>query len=397
MAETEQQQKVPFLPFSNAQIQDLGSQAYAVTGGRLTFTSLAGRMGMADGAFITIRGTVTPTLGAGAALWSTMRSLFRQVTVSQGGKTYKQFHPVYLVTRLLTERRLYNLNASLHPGGDAQASPFYAANLGGSLPALVGAAALPFVFTFYLPFRWRRNLLAGMFPIGDSTRPLVIDLDLPTAGYGVDPQNFPVIVSGGATVAFAATVEASLVYREVLPYRAGIAVAQPVVGTQLRVSQLSTAITGVGAEFSVPQLDQTPHAGMFSYIQDGNANAAAGAGVNGSGLTTLNVSRMRYTLTSQAPVLDLDTPVKLYNWLLAQRLQYGVDLPDGFFPIKFGEDDHSTGFNNDPNDDTLWQLPDFSVWANSLIGVTLTGAINGAGAGLARILTVSEWLEPAGY
>ena len=382
---------VDFLKASNPRFQDLGTSAWG-TGQTLSFQSLPGQLGLAEAVVLRIHGTVTPTLGTGAAIWSAMHSFFTNVRLRQGGEVYKDWHPFGFELRNMLTERYRNPNVSRTMGG---ASPAYAANLGTALPAIAGAAALPVVWTLVIPLRWLGKLAAGMMPVGDTSNPLVIELVTPTAVYGVDPENAPIIVSGGATVAANLSVSATLIYRQALSYRPGVQIQPPVVGSTLRAAQYSVPIDQVGAEVRVPHQNFYPHTMLLSVVEDGSANAATPYG----GLNTTGVSRFRITLTSDAPVIDNDTAEKMNTFFLGLRLLNTVDVPDGVFPFVPQYEENGLGIYIDTDAEDVRQLPNLQDWRNMATGVTLAGgtSINAAGAGLARIRTFAEYLAPVNY
>jgi hypothetical protein len=211
----------------------------------------------------------------------------------------------------------------------------------------------------------------------------------------VDPVNNPIV---GTTVTAAAidaasTVSCELWYREALSYAPGVSIKQPTVGTTLRVTEQDNAINGVGAEIQVPHRNLLAHTMLMDLVLDGNGGYAE-AGSQG-GMTTLNVSRWRYTLTDQSPVSDLQSTENILAQKLADRLQFGVDLPDGVFVNDFETASTGAGWYTDPTEDPLQQLPDFDTWQNTLTGITIAqnATINRAGNGLARVHTFSEYLE----
>lgn len=406
MAETAQaQQAVDFLPYSVIDLSNWGVQNY-VAGSKLTFQSVAGEVGLAEALIVTFRLNVTPTIAAGNSMaFSPMRSFATRMVLSQGGEVYKDCHPFFYTLKLLTSKRRFVNNLTTGAWGSDIATPQYpVGRLGTTLPALAnGAATGKFVYKFIIPLRWLKGSKVGMFPIGDSSNPLQLDIYLPATLAGVDPMNNPFLIVPGSTdsVALTAagpnTVQVMAVYRKALSYKPGLVIATPVIGSQVKVVQSTVGVSQVGSEVSVPHTTLFPHPSMYTVVNDGDANPNT-AGNSLGMLTWDKVSRFRIALTSQTPIIDLQDSTKIEDYFQQLRMALGLDLPDGvwpFVPIFMIED----GFYVDPDLQHLHQFPNFNTWRNALTGLTVAAGttINSSSAGLARIITMSEYLVGVNY
>lgn len=390
-----------FLPFSNPEFSNLGTQTYAA-GSLLGFTSIAGDLGLCEAALITVNLNVTPTIASGNSIaWSPMRSFFNRVQVEQGGETYKDVHPWFFILRNALNRRMYLPNYNnTNVGGDYSPSQYATGYLGNTLPGLVTGTAASAVFQFLIPFRWLRGRLEGMFPIGDSSNPLTIRLSIPTPIYGSDPENNLFLVHSPSTDSVAinsGTVNVVLIFRSALAYAPNTTISTPVVGSQLKVVQSSVGFTQIGSEISVGHSNRYPHTMIVTVVEDGNANTDTH---NTLGMmNAINISRFRFILTTKTPVIDLDEAPKIAAFFSGQREELGFDLPDGVFPFFPLFQQHGIGYFNDPNLEEVHQIPDFNIWRNALTGVTVASgtAINVAAPGLARVRTFSEFLIAVDY
>lgn len=382
--------------FGVFQVEGSGNKSATYTLGQsITFDTSPGDLGLSEGILIRVDGTITPTLGTGAAVWSAMQSFFSAVRLKRGDTPIKDVHPFFYVLRNRIMRRGYGTEAAPFGGNNFFAKTYLAQ----PLPTITGSAAINFVWSLFIPTRWLRALLNDMYPVGDADNPLKIELVVPAAAYGVDPQNVPVIVSGGATVALAATVTASYVYRSVLSYTPGVQVQSPTVGRVLRVGSSSVPVQSIGSETTITPPAKRPTNMLIAIFQDGNANAAAAAGVNGTGLSTVELSQLEFVLSTDAKVLNLDVLEKFVAYQQSLRYAYGFDFPDGVFPIIFPQQSYGSGWYDDPNLEPLNQLPDFSVWREAFLSLTVASGstINSAGGGLARLVLYQEWLETVNY
>ncbi len=395
-------QAIPFANASNPrpsvfQISGGGATTatYTPGGEAVEFDTKPGDLGLSESILIRVYGTITPTLGSGAAVWSVMESFFKEIKIKRGDTPIKSVHPFFFILRNKLMRRGYEVNGAPFGGTNY----FAKANLPQALPTITGATAINFVWGLYIPTRWLRSLLNDMYPVGDSDNPLKIELTPAAAAYGVDPQNAPVLVSGGATVAFSATIAASYVYRSVLSYTPNVTVQNPVVGRVLRVGSGSQSITSIGSETTIVPVAKKPTTLLVAVVQDGNANAGAAAGTNGTGLSTSELSQLEFVLSTDAKVLNLDAAEKFIAYQENLRLAYGLDLPDGVFPLVFPQQSWASGFNDDPNLDPLAQIPDFSTWREAFLSLTVASGttLNSAGSGLARVVLYQEWLESVNY
>lgn len=389
-----------FLPFSNPEFSNLGTQTYAA-GSLLEFTSIAGDLGLCEAALITVNLNVTPTIASGNGMaWSAMRSFFNRVQVEQGGETYKDVHPWFFILRNALNRRLYlpnYFNSNL--GGDFPNSQYAISTLGGALPALATGVAATATFQFLIPFRWLRGRLEGMFPIGDSSNPLSIRLSIPKTLSGNDPENNLVIISPGSSDSItvnSGSVNVVLIFRSALAYAPNTTISTPVVGSQLKVTQSSNALSQVGSEVATDHSNRYPHTMIITVVESGDANSDSG---NTGLMNANNISRFRFILTTKTPIIDLDEAPKIAAFFAGQREELGFDLPDGVFPFFPLFQQHGIGYFNDPNLEEVHQIPDFNIWRNALTGVTVASgtAINSSGAALARIRTFSEFLIAVDY
>ena len=391
-----------FLPFSNPNYSDLGSQTWN-TSSQIEFQSIGGTLGLAEAAIVSFTMTVTPTIASGNSMdWSPMRTFANRVTISQGGETYKDIHPFFWIVRNAVMRRLWLPNyANSNVGGDYATSQYAASNLGTTLPALTTETAVTARFTFIIPFRWINGKLEGCFPIGDSSNPLVLNFFTPKTVAGTDPENnlFMIVPNSTDSVAIKnATVKVILVYRTALSYAPNVTIATPVVGTQLKVTQSSIALNNVGSEVTVSHSNRFPHSMILTIVEDGNANPNTSGNTLGL-MNAANISRFRYKLTSETPVIDLDTDDKIFAYFQAQRLQLGFDLPDGVFPYFPLFEENGSGYFTDPNLQNLHQIPDLNLWRNTMTGVTVASGttINASASNIARIRTYSEMVVPVSY
>jgi len=389
-----------FLGLSNPDYMDCGSLAYALNS-QIRFSSIAGNLGLAEGAFVRVNLNVTPTIAVGnAALFSPLRSFFTQVSIDQGGVNYKQVHPFFFVLRGATQRKLAKLNQiNATPGADILQSSFAAAQCGTVLPALATATPADIKFVYWIPFRQLSGGLAGMFPVGDSSQPLNITLTTPTALGGFDPEASPILVTGGDTVALnSGTIDCVIVYRNALTYSPNVKVNPPRVGYQVKVAQNAQAIAGVGADIRIPHQIFLPHTNIFTLIQDGNANPTIGGNTLGM-MPFSNLSRLQFMLTDKTPVVDLNTANMFWAYQSALRTALGLDLPDGVFPYSPLLDlGGSGGAYMNPDLEILHQIPDLNVWRNSQTLVNIAaGTVINTNAGLARITTFSEYLDNVNY
>ncbi len=400
--QTQQSQVIPFAAASNPrpgvfQVSGGGSTTatYTPGGEAVEFDTKPGDLGLSESILIRVYGTITPTLGSGAAVWSVMESFFKEIKIKRGDTTIKSVHPFFFKLRNQIMRRGYEVNGAPFGGTN-----FFAdTNLPHALPTITGAAAIDFVWGVYIPTRWLRSLLNDMYPVGDSDNPLKIELTPAGAAYGVDPQNNPVIVSGGATVAFSANIAASYIYRSVLSYTPGAKVGNPTVGRVLRVGSSTQSVVNIGAETTILPVAKKPTTLLVAVFQDGNANAAAAAGVNGTGLSTTELSQLEFVLSTDAKVLNLDATEKFIAYLENMRLANGLNFPDGVFPLVFPQQSWGSGFFDDPNLEPLAEIPDFSIWREAFLSLTVASGttLNSAGAGLARVVLYQEWIESVSY
>lgn len=393
---------VPFLDASVPQIGGMrnANQAAATyeAGTSYTFSGKAGDVGLAEFIRVRVFGTATQTAGTGTSpgvAWSAMESFFTSVRVKLGDTPIKEVHPFYFRVRNLTRRR------NFLPGhAPANQSNIASKNLPFALPTLTtSGSAYNFVWELLIPLRWLRSELIGGIPTGDSTNPVNVELFTPQNLYGVDPQNNLFIVSGGTTVAVTATVTATYVYRTAMSYTPGISIAAPVVGQTVRATSTTQAIDIVGDETPVTVTAKRPTSALFLILQDGNATPVPATGANGSGLSTNMLSRLRFVLSNQATVFDLDTDEKLYAYLDAFRLSNEVDLPDGVVPITFDQEGWLSGFYNDPNLEDIAQFPNFGQWRNAFVGFTVASGytLNSSGSDLARAVLYQEFFDAVSY
>ena len=389
---------LPFLNGSSPLIEEMqgpsgGSQQAYTLGKTLAWNSKDGAVGLAEEIRIRITGTVTPTLGAGAAIWSAMRSFFTTIRVKQGGTTIKEWHPFgYVLLRQRMRRNTNDVNAPTVVS--AYSGPSATFPLGSALPAIVGAAAIPFAFTLVIPLRPFRHLMLGAMQCGDNTNPIVLECVTPASAQDVDPEAAPVIVSGGATVAFAANVNATYLYRRPFVYQKGVSVEAPVVGFVIRDSHNSVAISQVGSDIPISHKNLYPHIAIASVIEDGQSNAATGV----TGLSTSEIVKFIFQLTEEMKVINCDTQNKINHYLGIQREIYGQDAPDGVFLydpylVNFGAELLTEPELQDPH-----PVPDFQIWSNAQTVFQLaSGTVINTNPGIARIRTFSEYFLAVGY
>ena len=397
---------LPFLPNSIPQIGNMkydgdNTAAYTV-GGAWDLETPGGDLGLLDNIILRVYGTITPNLGAtpGQLAWSVMQSFFTGITLKLGDTRIREAHPFYFAIRNHILRRRYAENAHFNWGF----TNYYARNYNASvLPALTGSTALDFVWELEIPVRWIAASLMGALPTGDSTTPVKLELVAPKSLYGVDPQNNLILAANGATATISATIEATYDYRIPLsftPLTSGESIATPVVGNTVRVAAVSKALSQVGSEIQFPIQNFKTTTLLMLVLQDGNANADAASGTNGTGLSTGFLSQLRLRYNSSTPeIIDLDNDQKFKHFNRALRTAYGEDLPDGVIPIVFGQQNWGDGFFNEPNLDPVAQLTNFSNFKQAYFGVTVASGqtLNSAGSGLARGVLWQEWLEPVGY
>lgn len=402
------QQGLPFLPFSVARPQECdGSPQTYATGTDFIFTSKSGVEGMAEAIVFVLTLPVTPTIASGNKMvYSPMRSFFNEFKLSQGGQTYRDTHPYYYVLENAAMRYRRILNRVPSVGEEWATSQWATANLPPtSLPALTTGTAVTITYVMVIPLRKFRGSAAGMFPVGDATIPLRIELFSPTALAGSDPENNPFLITAGSsdTVAInsGSTIRCYLWYRTPLVYAASGSVAAPVVGTQWIHTRTQTPLTSVGSETYVAHRNLYPHDMIFHLIEDGNANANATTspgnylGMLGAG----SISRYQFRLTSTDTVDDLDTAQKIQAWLYGWQMQWGLQLPDGLWPYVPILGEAGLGLYTDQDLQVLHQFPNFQVWQNTQTVFTVASgtSLNSSGTGLARITTLASYMSAVGW
>lgn len=389
-----------------------GSPATYAAGQDLIFESQTGLDGFAEAVVVQVSMQVTPTITSPNKMaYSPLRSFFQRMTLSQGGTTFRDTHPFFYSLRRAMMRRNRQLNY-IGPSGQDFSQPTFTGNeyaasslALSALPALATATQVTVRYSYIIPLRWLRNSTMGMFPVGDSSTPLRLQLFTPTNLVGSDPEANPFLIHPGSTdtVALAnATVTAILWYRVPLSY-AGGTVPTPKIGTQLVHARQQVAFTGTGVDIPVTHKNLYPHTMFFSIVEDGNAdpNSTQSSTNNGLGLMPVtNLTRWRYRLTETDPVVDLDTSDKLLAHFAGWRQQLGIDLPDGIFPYApiLGEVS-GVGEYVEPDLELLYQFPNFKTWQNTqtIANVANGTTLNGAAAGLARITELSEYLVGVPY
>lgn len=398
------QSGLAFLPFSTPRPQEMDGSPYTyATSTDFIFTSKSGVEGMAEAIVVVLTLPITPTIATGNKMaYSPLKSFFNRVVVSQGGQIYRDTHPIYYVLENAAMRRQRRLNFVPTFGEEWTASQWAAANLPPtSLPALTTATAATITYVMVIPLRKFRGSEAGMFPVGDATIPLRVELYSPTSLTGSDPENNPFLIHPGGTDSVAinsgSSVRCYLWYRTPLVYAGSGAVQAPVVGTQWIHTRTQTALTNVGSETYVAHRNLYPHDMIFHLVEDGNAdpNATTGAGTYLGLLGAGSISRYQFRLTSTDTVDDLDSAQKIQAWLYGWALQWGVQPLDGLWPYVPILGEAGLGLYTDQDLQVLHQFPNFQLWQNTqTVFTTAAGTtLNSAGSGLARITTLSSYMS----